>query len=353
MSRYRSILVAVTLWLIWPAGLRSQEPASLLTRAVDAYRELDLSTAAGFLRRALAETGADSLATAERVRALSYLGATEFLRDNGDSSEAAFRRLVIVDPRHVLDELIFPPEITSLFARVKRDTKVVQVKIPDVARFRTGEPEYRPQLVASSFHRIVATVDRSDGTSVRQLFEGLIGDSLELEWDGLTSQGTSIAGGRYYLRVESQGAGGRATRVLRVPLEIRVQPVDTVGHPAAPADSLLLPERREGGPGMEALVGGLVAGVGVALLPSLVARDADLSGGRIAVGGTIAIAGVIGFLTQRPGRPIPENIEGNEALWQAWRLEVDRAVQENERRRLRAMLVVQAGVPTAVDLERP
>ncbi len=353
MSRYRSILVAVTLWLIWPSIVAAQDPATLLARAVNAYGELDLSTAAGLLRRALAESGADSLTTPERVRALGYLGATELLRDNTDSSEAAFRRLVITDPRHTLDELVFPPEITSLFARVKRDTKVVHVVVPGTARFRAGEPEYQPRLVASSFHRIVATVDRSDGSSVRMLFEGLIGDSLELEWDGLTAEGTPIGGGRYYLRVESQGAGGRATRVLRVPLDVRVQAVDTLEHPGTPADSLLLPERAEGGPGVEALVGGLVVGVGVTLLPSLVAQDASLSGGRIAVGGTIAIAGVIGFLTQRPGQAIAENIERNEALWQAWRLEVDRAAQENERRRSRAMLTVQAGIPAAVDLEVP
>ena len=353
MSRQRSVLVAATLWLVWPSNLSAQEPGTLVERAVEAYGELDLSAAAGLLRRALAETGADSLPTPERARALSYLGATEFLRDNTDSSEAAFRQLVIAEPRYVLDELVFPPEITSLFARVKRDTKVVDVVVPPVARWRSGEPEYRPQLVASSFHRIVATVDRSDGTSVRQLYDGLIGDSLELEWDGLTSQGVPIGSGRYYLRVESQGAGGRATRVLRIPLDIRVQVEDTVAHPPAPADSVLLPERLEGGPGIEALVGGLAVGAGVALLPSLVAQNANLSGGRIAVGGTIAIAGVIGFLTQRPGRPIPENIERNQAWWQEWRLEVDRAAQENERRRSRAMLVVQTGVPTAVDLETP
>ena len=351
MSPYRSVIVAVALWLIWPSRLGAQDPGSLVTRAVDAYGELDLSTAAGLLRRALGAAGADSLTTSERVQALGYLGATEVLRGNADSAESAFRRLVIAEPRHILDELVFPPGITSLFARIKRDTKVVRVVVPETASFRAGEPQYQPRLVASSFHRIVATVDRSDGTPVRLLFEGLIGDSLEVQWDGLTDRGTPIEGGRHYLRVESQGAGGRSTRIVRVPLDIRVEPVDTVVHPEAPADSSLLPERREGGPGVESLVGGLVAGVGVALLPSLVARDASLSGGRIAVGGTIAVAGVIGFLTQRPGRPIPANIERNDAQRQAWRLEVDRAVQENEQRRSRAMLTVRAGPPAAVDLE--
>lgn len=353
MSGRRAILLATAAVLGSGVPLAAQEPATLVDRAIDAYQELDLSAAAGLLRRALGVAGDDSLTIDQRTRALSYLGATEFLRGNQDSSEAAFRRLVVTSPRHTLDELVFPPEITSLFARIKRDTKVVQVELPPVMRFQAGEPAYRPELVASSFHRIVATVDGSDGTPVRLLFEGLIGDSLELVWDGLTTRGAPVATGRYHLRVESQGPAREPVRVVRVPLDVRVLGADTVTYPDPPADSLLLPEAMTGGPGIEALIGGAVAGAGIALLPSLMASDASLSGGRIAVGGTVALTGLIGFLTHRPGKPIAENVAYNESLRQDWRLEVDRIAQENERRRERPRLMIEAGRPAVVDLEAP
>ena len=350
VRRVALLVFALRVLAAQPAG--AQTATQLVDRGVEAYQDLDLGDATGLLRRALSVTGGDSLVLAERLRALSYLGAAELLRGNRDSTVAAFRRIVVLSPRHRLDDLVFPPDITALFGEVRRETKVVQVGLPPNVRFRAGDVGFRPQLIASSFHQIVAAVDRSDGTTARLLFQGLIGDSLEVLWDGLDSLGTPVPSARYFLRVESRDASGQPTRIVRVPLEVRAAEPDTLEHPVLP-DSALLPERSPAGRNVQSLAGGVVGGIGLAMLPSLLASDADLSPGRFVLAGSVTVAGVVAFLTQRGGRPIPANVAANEAQRQAWRAELDRVALENVRRRARADLSIQVGRPSGVDLQWP
>lgn len=349
--RHRALpLLALAVLAARPAA--GQTAAQLVDRGVQAYQGLDLGAAAGFLRRALSAHGGDSLVPAERIRALSYLGATEALRGNADSTVSAFRSIVLLSPRHRLDDLVFPPDITAVYEAVRRDTKAVRVELPETVRFRAGQAGLRAQLLASSFHQIVATVDRSDGTTARLLFQGLIGDSLEVLWDGLDGQGTPVPSARYVLSVESRDASGESVRIVRVPLEIRALEPDTLPHPVL-AESTLLPERTPEKRNVEALVGGVVGGIGLAVLPSLLATDTELSAGRFVVAGTVTVAGVVGFITQRGGRAIPANVAANEAARQAWRADVDRVTQENTRLRSRAELAIRVGRAEAVDLRQP
>jgi hypothetical protein len=328
----------------------AQSPSDLVVRAVEAYDDLDLATAAGLIRRALAVEGTDALATEERLRALSYLGAAEFYRGNQDSVLSAFQRIVILDPRFQIDDVVFPPDVTSLFALVRRDTKVVQVNAPRVGRLRAGTGQYAAQLYASSYHEILATVALADGRPVRVLYSGLIGDSLEIYWNGLDSARVPVGTGRYFLTVESTGREGTVVRQLRVPLDVSASSIDTLPLPARPADSLFLPEGTSGGPAIETLLGGVVGGIAVALLPSAIASDTDLSAGRLAVGGAMTIAGVVGFFKQRGGQPIPQNIAANEAVRQEWQLRRDDIARQNAVLRAEVDLVIRAGRPVAVDL---
>ncbi len=347
------------IWLLVACGASllakpavGQGSGELVQRGMRAYQDLDLPTAVGLIRRALAVQGDDTLPEPARLDALSYLGAAEFVRGRNDSAAAAFRRIVQLEPRYRLDPLVFPPELATLFASVRRDTKVVEAELPAAATIAPGSGQYAPQLFASSFHEIRVTIERSDGVPARQVYEGLISDSLELRWDGLDAAGEPLESGRYVLAIESRIASGQVVRILRVPLDIESNPADTVDHPPPPADSLFLPERVTRGPGLEALVGGLVGGVGIAVLPLAVAPDADLSAGRIAVAGTVALTGVISFFMQRPGRPIVPNVQANELLRQEWRARVDEVAQLNAGRRSTAEIVVRAGPPTVVDLTR-
>jgi len=336
--------------LLAASSLSAQRPTELVDRAVEAYDDLDLGTAAGLIRRALAAQGSDTLSTEYQLRALSYLGATEFFRDNRDSAMSAFRQIVVLDPRFQIDDLVFPPDLTSVFALVRRDTKIVQAAAPPVRSIRAGTGRYTAQLFASSYHEILATLAFADGRPLRVLYSGLIGDSLEIYWDGLDSQQIAVAAGRYFLTIESTGREGTVVRQLRVPLDVSTSFIDTMPWPAPPADSLFLPEGTSGGPALESLLAGVVGGIAVALLPSAVASDADLSAGRFVVGGAMSVAGVIGFFKQRGGQPIPANITANDAVRREWQNQRNDVARENAALLAEVDLEIRAGRPVAVDV---
>jgi hypothetical protein len=356
----------VTRRLLWLAAVaaaslglatraRAQTPADLLDRGVRAYRGLEFDIAAAVLRRAIAAAAAESLATADRARALSYIAASDYFRGRRDSAAAVYRRLVLLDPRFRPDPLIFPPEVTSLFDAVRRATKAVAVVAPDTA-FKVVEERYPVRLYASSFHSILVVLSSEDGRTLRTLYAGPIGDSLTVDWDGLDVSGREALAGRLRLTVTSLAtAGADPLRVLQVPLEISAARRDTLAMPAPPADSLLRPERAPGGPAMRSLGGGLAASVMILALPSLVAGGQRVSGGggRVAVAGAVSLTGLIGFLSQRPGHPLPENARANRALRDAWQRRVDAIAHENADRRRDVRLTVHAGAPLPIEQEAP
>ena len=102
------------------------------------------------------------------------------------------------------------------------------------------------------------------------------------------------------------------------------------------------------GSGLEALIGGIVIGTAVAVMPAIFASEFDGSGARLAVGGAIAIGGIVAFTRRPAGESIPENVTADEALRAQWRLEVDAAIRENERRRRQMVMRVRIGVPISI-----
>jgi hypothetical protein len=149
-----AILVAI------PGALRAQD----VTRGIAAYQNLDFAVATTLLRRALS-TGA--LDDATRVQALTYLGAAEHYLGHSDSAAAAYRRLAILAPRYTPDSLVFPPEITQLYERVRSRTAVVTSPIHVALRARAAvvRPPPSPQPVASSLVPEPATPARGRVTA--------------------------------------------------------------------------------------------------------------------------------------------------------------------------------------------
>lgn len=328
--------------------LQAQVPDSLIASGVRAYRNLEFDVAAGFFTRALTLLGVAD--TARRTEALTYLGATEVYRQQADTAHAIFRRVVRLAPAHRIDRLIFPPEVTSVFDAARRATPAVAARLDREQRFRTGVGGFSAILYGSTFHQIRVELQRSDASAVRTLYAGPIADSVPTLWDGRATDGAVVPSGRYQLAIASLDSGGTAVRILRFPLEVVTTRQDTMPLPPAP-EAELLPERKTTTGGLESLVGGLLVGVAVTALPSSIAPDASLSGGRFFVGGVIAVAGVVGFLTSRGDRTIPENIAVNDSLRGAWRAARDAAAAENERRRSAADVVVRVGAPQAIDRE--
>jgi hypothetical protein len=352
----RALALLAALWLgTWaaPRAAPAQSAAAALAQGIRAYDDLEFDNAAGLLSRALAVRGADGLSPADAARALIYLAATELLRDHPDSARALSRRLVLSNPRFHPDELVFPPQVLTLYAAVRRATPAVIGRAAADTAIRPGTDALQVRLYSSTFHDVAATLATEDGRLVRRLYTGPISDSLDLHWNGLDSSGTAPPpNGRYTITVTSLDRQRRVVRILRLPLQVQQGRVDTLPHPAPPADSLLRPERQPMGPGLRALAPAALAGVAIVVLPSVVASGEDASGARFVVGGTVTIAGIVAFLSHHPGRSISGNAAHNRTLRDAWRREVAEVARRNTER-ARGMLGIRGGTPVLLTPEAP
>jgi hypothetical protein len=327
---------------------RAQTAAEQLQYGIEAYRNLELDAAVGFLRRALAVPAETGLSPSERTTALSYLGAAELFGGRRNAATTAFRRLVVHDPRHHLDAVVFPPPVLQLYDEVRRSTRVVMAVAPADTAIVLARDTFTVRLYAAAYHGIRARLIRDDGSVLLSLYDGEVGDSLLLHWDGFDSTGAPAAG-RYTLLVESLAPNGTVERVVHFPVEAEVVRLDTLPHPPPPPDSLLLPERQPAGPALRSLTAGVFLGGLAVALPALAGSGSQAGDARFAVGGAVTVAGLIGYFKQKPGRPLPDNIAANQVLLGEWRGRLDTVVRENEVRR-DARLRIRTGPPVHEDL---
>jgi len=136
---------------------------------VQAYQALEYDAAAALLERSLRRDSVTGLADSLQTRALTYLAATELFRGQRDSAVAAFRQLVLLNPRYRPDELIFPPQVTNLFQEVRRATRAIAVAVPPVTELRARLDRFKARVLASSLADVTVTLAREDGTPVLQL----------------------------------------------------------------------------------------------------------------------------------------------------------------------------------------
>ena len=343
-------LLALILALAPARALRAQASSDLLARGIRAVQNLDYDSAAIMLRAALARVGTDPLPDTARARALMFLGATEYFREHRDSAVAVFGRLLALDPRYRPDQLVFPPEISSLFQDVRAGTRAVAVTLPPSVELAGPGDRLAMRLYATSLHDIAAVIARpgARGVTVRRLYAGSIGDSLELLWDGRDSSGTVVDSGAYVLRVSSRATAPRADRVIEIPLEVRPVRRDTLPWPAPMNDSLLLPENTTSGHPSRSLAGGILAGVAVAVLPSVIASGHSATGARFGVAAATSIAGIVGFVRGRHAEPIAANIASNRALRAAWQQRLDTVREENANRVRATRLAIRSGTTRVV-----
>jgi hypothetical protein len=345
VRRGMPVLAALCLAVVVPARAQDstaqEKGAAALAAGLQHYRQLEYDSASSALRRAL--SFGDSLGETARVRALTYLGASELFRNRRDSSFAAFRRLVMLDPRARPDPLLFPPEITTIYDFAREQTKVVRPVLPRDTTIRLGADRYRTMLYASSFHQVIVTLEREDGITVRTLYAGPISDTLQVFWTGEDTVNLTNDSGRLVFSVTSLGNTGRQGRVVRVPLNLVMGPQDTLPTPTPLADSLFRPEREPAGTGFRALGRGAGIGLAVALLPGVVAGGHAPSGSRFAVAGGLTLAGIIAFVRHMPGKPLPDNIAANQSLREGWQAQLTTTVSENAVRSLQKRLDIHAG----------
>ena len=327
---------------------RAQTPADQVARGIRAYRDLDYDSAAAILRAALAQPG-PALADSDRVRGLVYLGASELYRDRRDSAAALFGRLLRIDPRYHIDQLVFPPEITGLFQQVRLITRAVAVVVPPVTELRTAGDALSIWLYATTFHPVEVTVLRPNGVPLRTLFQSGLADSLQLRWDGRAPDGNPTDSGRYQLQVQSRGSDGRVVRSVLLPLDVARIRRDTLPLPLPLPDSLFKPERAPGSSGLRALAAGLVTALAVTVLPSLVASTASASALRFVVAGGLGLTGILESQAERRPHPITENTEANRALRLTWQRQADSLHAENVARQQEVRLRILAGAGRVVE----
>jgi hypothetical protein len=340
----------------WPAGAQTEGTgAALSARAIAAYRELDYDEAASLFRRALATTGPHGLTDGARASASVYLGASELFRGRRDEALTAFRRALAWDPRHRADSLIFPPEVTDVFESVRSLTLYVQIRAPDDTTIVPGEQLFPMRLHASTPHAVTVDVTSEDGRIARRLYSGPIAESVDVRWEGLDTAGGEPLEGRLAVRVTSRSSSGRV-RILRVPLVAQVLRQDTLPHPLpppAPADSLVRRGRESHGPALRALAAGVLTGLTAVALPAGIAQDGGGSSARYVVGGTLSVAGVVGFLALRPSRSARGNAAGTPVARNAWRRQVEAVRAENERRRRGKGLRITIGRESVIEQDEP
>lgn len=324
------------------APIAAQASNAALDRAIAAYRDLDLDAAAAQLT-ALTADSSTTLSPELHKRALMYLGATELLRDRTAAADAAFRRIVLLDPAYRPDALTFPPEVTTRFAAARRGVRAVAVSTPDSVDLAATRDAFVVRLDATSPHDVrVMIVDRT-GTPVRLLHDGGLADTISLRWSGRDASGRFQPSGSYRLEVTSFTAEDRATaaRVVVVPLRLdRLEP-DTLALPAAPRFTPR-PETRPGSPSWRPLVVGLAGVAAVAALPAVAGDGATGVPARFAVAGGFAVGGVAGVVLSRRARPIPENVAWNAEQRAAYERELARMHAANDARRAAIRLRIVA-----------
>lgn len=297
--------------LVVPASLRAQCAIDLIAEGVTAYRDLDLVRAQERLRDALEAQGRASPGCAtEGARALTYLGASYWLLAMPDSAMQAFERAVIQAPRFEPDAFEFPPDITQTFDRVRSRTPAVAVTVPSAVTLgpRAGET-LAVRLAASTSHWITAALRASDGEHVRTLYDGPVASGstgMVVEWDGRDGEGDPVRSGAYDLEIISADSLSTPVRKVVVPLTVesdaRVEPAA-----AAPDTALvaaLAPPRPRGGvwSAVAAAGAGLAAGALVVAVPPAIAGFPE-SEARWVVGGSLGVAGIIGFVQRFRRRP--------------------------------------------------
>ena len=361
MKRLFAAAVTASLLLL-PVLARAQSASAMLDQGVRAYSVREYDGAVWLLRRALAADGADALSNALTARALLYLTATEVARSQRDSALSAARRLILLDPRYRPDEN-FPPAVLAVYQEARRTAPSVSIRASGDTAIRPGSESFVVRLGASTAPDVTANLTSADGRVVRILFSGTLRDTVAVRWNGLDGSGKVPEAGRYMIVVTPRdrttrtgggtAGGSAASWTLRLPLELARPAVDTTSLPPAPPDSLFRPERGSSNAAVRALVPGVVAGLAIAVLPKVVAKDDQASGARLLVGGAVTIAGIAAFFSHHPGQRLPANEAFNRNLRENYERNVAEISRRNADKLRQSRLIIRPGAPSLVTAETP
>jgi FlgD Ig-like domain len=345
----RRLILLLAAAVLLPLTARAQAPSDLLAQGIRAYGVREFDGGAWLLRRALSSQGSDALSPGETARALMYLTAIEVARNQRDSALAAARRLLVIEPRYRPDDQTFPASVLAVLQEAKRSSPpTIAIRLRGDTAIRPGTDAVALRLTAPTPAEVTAAVTSPEGRVLRTLFTGQVRDSVDLRWNGLDVAGAAPPAGRYAISVTPVGRDRRAGWSLRLPIEVVRPAVDTTPLPDEPPDSLFRPERGDSRGAFNALLPGVLAGAAIVILPKVVASGENPTGARLVVGGAVTVAGIVAFLSHRPGQNLPGNSLYNRTLRENWKRNAADVARRNADQRRQARMIIRPGAPVLV-----
>jgi hypothetical protein len=319
----------------------AQSASALVSRGISAYRALEYDSAAVLLQRGLAATGSGAVTGPTRIEALTYLGAIEKWRGNASAAASAFVQTLAINPRYRIDELVFPPPITSAFNEARLTTAYTTIVAPNDVTITAGSQMVEFRLYSSAPHNVEVIVSGDRPATSQQIYSGMVSDSMTLRWNGLdTTRKVAMSGN---LAVLVSPRTGSVRGETRLPLVVQMLPVDTLKTPPRPAAPRAAGVSTSHDSPLRALALGTVAGATAIFLPDIIGDKSSAMPERFAVGGTLGVAGILGFLKGR--QDIRSDAENANAArrYELWQRAADSVKIENEKRLATPRLHIIAG----------
>ncbi len=332
-------LLLLHLSLAVPASLYAQTVEELLSRASDAFENLDFEDAAQLYTRVL--DAASGATLAQRDSAQLYLGVSYEFAGQRANAVSVFRVLVRNSPCAPAPE-VFGASVTAAFVEARGEVFAVglcevraqQLAPGDAATFRIAVT--RPALVQ-------AFLQDSTGQIVTDFGEQATDGISTVQWTDIPDPALFGEHAKpYTLVVHARERQGAQTDQKSLPISVYAPPADTLAHPPPLADSVFLAESRTTAPAVRDLAKGLLVGAGIAASSALAYRSLEGESGKaLAVAGAVSFAGIVAFIKGRSGREITGNKAHNTALKNQWAARRDSVVAENRSRIAARQLIIK------------
>jgi hypothetical protein len=330
------------------ADTTKSEGAVLLDSLISAYENFDFAKTRELSLRLLQPEVAAT--TSERAEATFFAASTSLLATPPDRAEA--RRLMSRGIRLDIfarpDTTRFSAELLLEYERARRSLFAIGLRSQPadtslpldgaILSFEVGAT--RPATLNVTLESTRRTTFQL-ATSVRIVGLGRVRTAF-------AQDGQFLPTGSYTLKIEATDDSAGARTQLTVPVGIVADSVPVLPLPSPLAADAFRPERRPRGPAVLSLLWGIGAGVLTALAPRLLNPPALASIGKgegvaVAVGGAVALTGLVTLLAQHPGSTIPANVGYNAGVRDTWETERARVMAENARRRTDARIRIEFG----------
>lgn len=342
---YRSVaLCAFAMVSVATSGLAQQDIASRLDRAASLFEALHVEAARDSLQALLQTDTSWPDTTLQDAHTL--LGTVHHALGELDSARTHFGAVVQGDVFASLDPDRYNPALVALFREARRSTPAIGLAVeppltvdPMSDSLRVHVAIGMPGSAEISLHPgAAADAPAASRTTTRLVADSIVRLAVRVAGD------TAIEPGQYTLRAAYAARSGDTLRAV-LTLDVTRLTVDTLPLAPPPDSSAFRPETQKGGPPLSSLLTGVAVGAASAALPMVLWNSdlgsAEMRTGAIAVGGSVAIAGVVGMIVGRPDEPIPANIDYNDRILEEWRGNNQRIAADNEQRRRTAPLTIR------------